>query len=178
MASIICWLNRNEGALSVVLSIFSLIAAIGIPALIAYRQNKIALYEKRLEYYQKLQALKRFAEFCNKWETFNKTDSVDPIYQCQQGYLNAHYSVLDKDYLQNWQWLRENYVALALEKDQDLFSSLVYLQLFKNLKQAIKCFDALKSLMLNKYLSFAITLPLSSTNEYNSSSADLALVSS
>lgn len=36
-------LNQNEGAASVLLSLVSLIAAIGIPALIAHKQDKIAL---------------------------------------------------------------------------------------------------------------------------------------
>lgn len=136
-------LNQNEGAASVLLSLVSLIAAIGIPALIAHKQNKIALYEKRLECYQQLQALKHFNEFCSKKDDFCITGQIDPVYRCKQEYLNAHYSFLDRDYLKNSQYLQESYAALAIEKDKNLFESLINLQLFKNDKQAKQSSDTL-----------------------------------
>lgn len=51
MGNIIKWCNDNQGFLSAVLSIVAVLAAIGIPAFIAHRQNKIALFAKRFTSY-------------------------------------------------------------------------------------------------------------------------------
>lgn len=57
MASIVQWCNENQGFLSAVLSLAAVLAAIGIPAFIAHRQNKIALFEKKYDTYCEIQKL-------------------------------------------------------------------------------------------------------------------------
>jgi len=54
MSNIIQWCNDNQGFLSAVLSLIAVLAAIGIPAFIAHRQNKIALFEERFNSYQNI----------------------------------------------------------------------------------------------------------------------------
>lgn len=49
MATIVQLCNKNQGFLSAILSLFAIIAAVGIPAFIAHRQNKIALFDKSEE---------------------------------------------------------------------------------------------------------------------------------
>ena len=65
MATIIQWCNNNQGFLSAVLSLVAVLAAIGIPAFIAHRQNKIALFEKREE------ALNYIKTFRDEWLYLN-----------------------------------------------------------------------------------------------------------
>lgn len=60
-----CILNTIEKCTSnniptIILSIVSVVAAIFVPNFIAYQQNKIALYDKRLEAYQQFLILKDF----------------------------------------------------------------------------------------------------------------------
>lgn len=127
-----------------VISAIAAVVAIVISIRTAKRQNSIALYEKRLECDRQLQALKNFMEFCKKQKTFHKDGRIDPIYQCQQAYLNAHYSVLDRDYLKNWKTLQDAYMSLALEKDREFFDSTIYLNLFDYASQSKSSYDALK----------------------------------
>ena len=47
MTEFIKWCNENQGFLSAGLSLVAIFAAIGIPAYVAHRQNKIALFDKR-----------------------------------------------------------------------------------------------------------------------------------
>lgn len=51
MTEFIKWCNENQGFLSGGLSLVAIFAAIGIPAYVAHRQNKIALFDKRFEVY-------------------------------------------------------------------------------------------------------------------------------
>ena len=51
MKAFIQWCNENQGFLSAILSAVAVFAAISIPAFIARRQNKIALFEKKYEAY-------------------------------------------------------------------------------------------------------------------------------
>jgi hypothetical protein len=60
MTNTIKWCNDNQGFLSVVLSLVAVFAAIGIPAFIAHRQNKIALFDRRFEVYLLLQKISSF----------------------------------------------------------------------------------------------------------------------
>ena len=60
MENIIKWCNENQGFISAGLSLVAVFAAIGIPAFIAFRQNKIALFDKRFEVYLLLQKINSF----------------------------------------------------------------------------------------------------------------------
>ena len=60
MTEIIKWCNDNQGFLSAVISVIAVIAAICIPAYIAHRQDKIALFEKRFLVLECLNNVLRF----------------------------------------------------------------------------------------------------------------------
>lgn len=70
MAEIIQWCNVNQGFLSAVLSLVAVLAAVGIPAFIAHRQNKIALFEKRFEV---LKIVNKVVQFSNE---IRNTDDI------------------------------------------------------------------------------------------------------
>lgn len=57
MTELIKWCNENQGFLIAGLSLIAIFAAIGIPAYVAHRQNKIALFDKRFEVYLLLQKI-------------------------------------------------------------------------------------------------------------------------
>lgn len=120
--------------LSVFIAIASLLVAFGAVAVslyIAHRQNQIALYERRLECYQKFIALNTFMDFTSKYETFEKQPQTesDPISQCQQKYLDMHGLLVDKAF-QNYRFdyfHRNVYVLNCIEKDSSFFSSVQFL---------------------------------------------------
>ena len=120
-------MNYNEGALSIILSTCSLLAAIGIPALIAYRQNKIVLYDKRLACYQQFLALKSFYNCCKEFCPTDESNNADSGDKCRSAYLSIHCSVLDKNYQQNGIVLQSAYVLAGLESDKNMLASLAYL---------------------------------------------------
>ena len=62
MTEIINWCNDNQGFLSAVISVIAVIAAICIPAYIAHRQDKIALFEKRFLVLECLNNVLRFSD--------------------------------------------------------------------------------------------------------------------
>lgn len=138
--------NNHDGwtIAAAVISAIAAVVAIFISIKTAKRQSSIALYEKRLECYRQLRALENFMEFCKDQKSFHKDGQINSIYQCQQAYLNAHYSILDRDYLKNWKTLQDTYTSLALEKDRELFDSLIYLNLFDDESQSISSYDALE----------------------------------
>ena len=127
-----------------VISAIAAVVAIVISIRTAKRQNSIALYEKRLECYRQLQALKNFVKFCKERRSFRKDGWIDPIYQCRLEYLSAHYSVLDREYLKNWKTMQLTYKSLALEKDRELFDSLIYLKLFNSEEESKNSYNALE----------------------------------
>ena len=65
MKAFIQWCNENQGFLSAILSAVAVFAAISIPAFIARRQNKIALFEKKYEAYSEIL---KFICFANQLE--------------------------------------------------------------------------------------------------------------
>jgi len=77
---IIQWCNENQGFLSAVISIVAVLAAIGIPAYISYRQNKIALFTLRLEAIGRLENLfMHMGAFFNSDTPFPEEDTVYQI---------------------------------------------------------------------------------------------------
>lgn len=126
MNNFIDFLNCNEGAASVLLSVVSLVVAVGIPAWIAHKQNKIALYEKRLECYQKLMALKRFSCFADRFGSFEKNEDFDPVSQCQTEYLEVHGVLDDEKKARNRLYSNMScmYALQCLAQDEELFLSI------------------------------------------------------
>ena len=72
MTSIIQWCNANQGFISALLSLVAVLAAIGIPAFIAHRQNKIALFEKRFEVLKIVNKIKLFSDEISSFDFDNK----------------------------------------------------------------------------------------------------------
>lgn len=79
MESIIKWCNVNQGFLSAALSLVAVLAAIGIPAFIAHRQNKIALFEKRFEVLKMINKVKQFDDALCPIDLDDGKHSVDFI---------------------------------------------------------------------------------------------------
>lgn len=69
MNEIILWCNANEGFLSAVLALITVVVAIGIPLYIANRQDKIALFEKRYKFFSALIKCSTFARSINNIQT-------------------------------------------------------------------------------------------------------------
>ena len=93
IAEAIEWCNTNEGFASIAISTVSVITAIValcISNSIAKKQNRISLFEKRLECYQKLMILKEFSDFANNFDSFDLQPGLNPRIRCQQEYLNIH----------------------------------------------------------------------------------------
>lgn len=87
IAEAIEWCNTNEGFASIAISTVSVITAIValcISNSIAKKQNRISLFEKRLECYQKLMILKEFSDFANNFDSFDLQPGLNPRIRCQQ----------------------------------------------------------------------------------------------
>lgn len=136
---IIDWCNENDGFLSALLAALAILG----PFRIAHTQNRIALFEKRLECYQKLMALKSFSTFANRFDSFELQPELDTIYQCQQEYLFVHGVLADEKRAQmcrvgNMSW---KYAMDCLDKDIELFASM---QMLFGVKKVIP-FSAVES---------------------------------
>lgn len=150
----------SQNNASVRLSIISIcvaIAAVVVSVIMAHTQNKIALHEKRMECYLHFQALGHFIGFFQKWESFQRAETVDPIYQCQQKYLNIHYDVLDRMYLQNLAIMENNYAKQALEKDRVFFQSLLFLGILDKKFDTESLYQALESFVTELFIRIRIT---------------------
>lgn len=126
-----CTTDSPVSIFATVGSVVVSVIAIAISLYIANRQNKIALYEKRLECYQKFLALNTFLDFISKYETFEKKQQSegDPVAQCQQKYLDIHGLLVDKEF-QKYRFnciYRNTYVLNCIEKDGSFFSSVQFL---------------------------------------------------
>ena len=99
--NVIDWFNQNEGFVSVILALLTILATVLIPLFIAKKQNKIALYDKRLECYRTLSSIVDFCEFISQFESFD--DNTDqnvkphsPIEACKNKYIFIHDGLNDK----------------------------------------------------------------------------------
>lgn len=119
---IIDWCNENDGFLSALLAALAILG----PFRIAHTQNKIALFEKRLECYQRLMALKDFSDFANGFDSFEPQLKTNPIYNCQQEYLQIHGVLADERRAQLCRVgnMNPKYAMDCLDKDTELFTSI------------------------------------------------------
>lgn len=92
MARIIQWCNANQGFLSAVISLVAVLAAIGIPAYIAYRQNKIALFDKR---FTVIITLMQIVEFARSTEEYNSDAATANFWN---GIVNLKHWVIEKEH--------------------------------------------------------------------------------
>ena len=116
------WININ----SLITMIIAIIAVI-VPAQIAKEQNKIALYEKRFEYYEQFEALKQFWLYVKDIGGLTK-ESINntTVLEYQFNYFNAHSILEDKDF---WRKGHDSsyqlfYVRSCLEVDRKMFLSI------------------------------------------------------
>lgn len=148
---IIDWCNENDGFLSALLAALAILG----PFRIAHTQNKIALFEKRLECYQKLMALKSFSTFANRFDSFELQPELDPIYQCQQEYLYVHGVLTDEKRAQMCRVgnMSRKYAMNCLDKDTELFTSIQMLLGVKEDKTLSKIQSALKGFVETLFIS-------------------------
>lgn len=102
------------------------IVAIAVPAQIAKKQNKIALYEKRFVYYEQFEALKQFWLYVKDIDGLTKESINEAVLECQYSYFNAHSVLEDKDF---WRKGLDGkyqlfYVKSCLEIDRKMFLSI------------------------------------------------------
>ena len=166
---IIDWCNANDGFLSALLAALAIL----VPFRIAHTQNKIALFEKRLECYQKLMALRDFSNYANRFGSFELQLELDPVYQCQQEYLHIHGVLADERQAQRCRVgnMSGKYAMDCLDKDIELFTSIQLLTGAKKdtplseVKSALKAFvealftlrdpKGIKSAQKNLFKAFA-----------------------
>lgn len=141
---IIDWCNENDGFLSALLAVLAIL----VPFRVAYIQNRVALFEKRLECYQRLMALKDFSKYTSRFDSFDPQPEIDPIYQCQQEYLYIHGVLADERQAQRCRVgnMSGKYAMGCLDKDIELFTSIQMLMGAKEdtplseVKSALKAF--------------------------------------
>lgn len=123
---IIDWCNENDGFLSAILAVL----AIFVPFRIAHTQNRIALFEKRLECYQQLIALKGFADYVSEIGPLNAQE----VYQCKQKYLYIHGVLADERHAEMSKVgnVSVKYAKECIDKDSELFTSIELLIKVKN----------------------------------------------
>lgn len=113
-----------------VISAIAAVVAIFISIHIAKQQDKITLYEKRLECYLQFVGLKNFVEFMTKEENLpvGSTEN-DKIIRLQNKYMDIHNLFVDKEFQRyRFDAVRRNaYIWNCLEKDQAMLTSLLFL---------------------------------------------------
>lgn len=134
---------------SVITSFFAIVFAIWVPFVIAKRQDKIALFEKRFECYMAIQRLLSFATSIQKIET---SEDICKTFIISMGYQFRNFGNADiSDIIGYFQTLETSIVA-----GHFLFESF-YL---KELQELIKSTTDLVVPLAKKYKS-GITAPLS-----------------
>ena len=113
---------------TIITTIVPILVAIAVPCLIARKQNKITLYEKRFECYQRLESLKSFFLYVKEISSFvsSPEQQLNPAWICQQRYFSAHALLDDKDF-QNKRFdyfHRISYARSCLEEDRKMLLSL------------------------------------------------------
>lgn len=129
-----------------IVSAAAAIVAIAISVRTSQKQNKIALFEKRLGCYQRFMALKRFSDFANRFDSFEKQEQLDPIFQCQAEYLDVHGMLNDERSTQNmiFRNMGGKYAMACLDKDSELLTSIKLLIKIKNEDALIKLENTLQ----------------------------------
>ena len=126
--NVIDWFNQNEGFVSVILALLTILATVLIPLFIAKKQNKIALYEKRFVCYQKYESLKSFCSKIKDISTFSTSENskVNQHWYCQQQYFSAHALLDDTEFQRDrFNPIRQYFYARScLEEDRKMLLSL------------------------------------------------------
>lgn len=133
---------------TIITTIVPILVAIAVPCLIARKQNKITLYEKRFECYQRLESLKSFFLYVKEISSFvaSPEQQLNPAWICQQRYFSAHALLDDKDF-QNKRFdyfHRISYARSCLEEDRKMLLSLGLLVGINKKDRMDKAQDALE----------------------------------
>ena len=115
------WLNINS-----LMTLLVAIKAVIVPAQIAKKQNKIALYEKRFAYYEQFEALKQFWLYVKDIGESTKESINNTVLECQFNYFKAHSILEDKDFWRKGLDTKYQlfYVKSCLEIDRKMFLSI------------------------------------------------------
>ena len=131
---------------TIITTIVPILVAIAVPCLIARKQNKITLYEKRFECYQRLESLKSFFLYVKEITSFvaSPEQQTNPI---QQRYFSAHALLDDKDFQKNrFDYFHQiSYARSCLEEDRKMLLSLGLLVGINKKDRMDKAQDALES---------------------------------
>ncbi len=134
---------------TIITTIVPILVAIAVPCLIARKQNKITLYEKRFECYQRLESLKSFFLYVKEITSFvaSPEQQTNPIWICQQRYFSAHALLDDKDFQKNrFDYFHQiSYARSCLEEDRKMLLSLGLLVGINKKDRMDKAQDALES---------------------------------
>ena len=143
-----CMCQQNN-LWTIITTIVPILVAIAVPSLIARKQNKIALYEKRFECYQRLESLKSFFLYVKEITSFvaSPERQTNPIWICQQRYFSAHALLDDKDFQKNRfdYFYQISYARSCLEEDRKMLLSLGLLVGINKKDRMDKAQDALES---------------------------------
>lgn len=148
MQEIISWLNTNSGFASLLVASASAVVAVIaviVSVCISKKQNKIALYEKRFECYQKIGALLNYAKFVAKFPSFECTEQVNPVWACQWEYLAIHDKPTNRKLRENLlcSEMKQVFASNCFSKDEAVFNSM---QLLIRIKDGKKLDEALTAL--------------------------------
>lgn len=134
---------------TIITTIVPILVAIAVPCLVAWKQNKITLYEKRFECYQRLESLKSFFLYVKEMSSFvaSPEQQTNPIWICQQRYFSAHALLDDKDFQKNrFDYFHQiSYARSCLEEDRKMLLSLGLLVGINKKDRMDRAQDALES---------------------------------
>lgn len=118
-----------------------------IPIRIAHTQNKIALYEKRFECYQKIDALLNYSRFSARFSSFECTDKGNPVLMCQWEYLAIHDKPMDQKFHKNllYSEMKYAFASHCLSEDETAFNSMQLLIRIDDKKALDETVEALKT---------------------------------
>ena len=152
--TIIGWFNENDGFVSAILSLFTVLAAVLIPVMIAIKQNKIALFEMRLKCYDNLNALIRFCSFVAEYELGGSIEvqgdkKIVPIGSYMNKYFETHDLVSDDKTISEMRtnpFWKDMMITKCLEQDRGairkgtLLSNSISLEEADNIGETIDSF--------------------------------------
>ena len=135
--------NQNSDFLSVIISTVTVavaVLAIYVPAKIAKRQDKIALYSKRFSCYRCFEMIIDFSNYTANLKSFSKENEAaeDPVNLCQCKYMDLHNLFVDEEVIKyRFDWIRRNiYIRNCLEKDRFYLTSASFL--LQNIEMCIR----------------------------------------
>lgn len=143
---------------NIILSMISVVvAAIAVVVSIctARTQNKIALYERRMECYQRFEKLKSYSKFVDNVFNSDNQNPNSQIHACQAEYLFIHnINSENKEWNQAMYSIHRDAYALAcLDSDLSSFSTAKMLIKIKDAEQFDRAFESLRAFVTELFKS-------------------------